>query len=469
MQILKRTQGIDFKANNSHLEGRATLILTDAKSGKVVERVEHKNFFTNALDSVLNGCPWGLDKVELLGGNVAYNVGGYRFGDLYDTLLGGVLLFPDDLGNGLDDYYPPFDSNYPTAYASNAAYTLDDPKQGSFNKVLSGVVGNGYKYVYDWSTSNGNGTIAALALSHKNCYKYFNDGAIRYYPVVTSQTGGASGYNFQISGNNSERIPLAACDDGILTDDAPTSSDGRICRFYKVAPYDFQLIAVIGGEIPEVIDEYNNPPPYLAWTGDYTSYLSSSADTQFQFDNGTLYGYCKSSTGSSGLELITIDISDGSVLSSTTLTFAAPDATNSRRGFAIKDGYIYMGATVAGKVYKCNLSNVLDVTEISCNATANESLSACEGSDNIYGKNIIINNGVANPNNYTNGDPNLYFDSNLDKRYIYENGVWVVSCTDRAYIGAQIKAPYCATKNNITPVTKNSSQNMQVQYTVNQV
>lgn len=467
MQILKRTQGIDLKSKNSHLEGRASLILTDAKSGKVVEKVEHKNFFTNALDSALNGCPWGLDKRTLFFGTMSADAGeDGRFGNLFEILLGGVMLFPDDLGNGLDDYYPPFDTNYPTAYASRAAYTLDDSRQGVFNSVLSGVITGGYKYVYDWTTSNGNGTIAALALSHKNCYKYWNDGAIRNFPKYSEQNGGGSGYNAQVF---QQSIPHTGSEDGIITNDYPTSNDRRRTRFYTVCPFDLQLIAMIGGTIPEYIDSDNTPPPYKAWTGDYTSYFSSSADTQFQFDNGTLYGYCKASTGSSGLEIITIDTSDGSVLTSTTLTFTAPDATNSRYGFAIKDGYIYMGATVSGKVYKCNLSNVLDVTEISCNAAANETLSACDGSDNVYGKHFVINNGVVNPITYTTLDANIHWYNYVQKRYFYENGVWLVSSNSDCNLGAQIKAPYCATKNNITPVTKNSSQNMQVQYTVTQV
>lgn len=468
MNILRKTNGIDVKAKNSHLEGRATLLLTDPLTGKILEKVEHKNFFTNALDSALNGCPWGLDKRTLFYNTMSADAGeNGRFGNLFEILLGGVMLFPDDLGNGLDDYYPPFDTNYPTAYASRAAYTLDDSRQGVFNSVLSGVITGGYKYVYDWSTSNGNGTIASLALSHKNCYKYWNDGAIRNFPKYSEQNGGGSGYNSQVF---QQSMPHTGSEDGILTNDYPTSNDRRRARFYKVCPFDFQLIAMIGGSIPEYIDNDNTPPPYLAWSGDYTSEFADSPNTQFQFDNGTLYGYCKSSTGASALQIITIDTDDGSVLTRSSLTFtAASDATSSVYGFAIKNGYIYMGSTSAGKVYKCNLSDVTDVTEISCNASANETLSACDGSDNVYGKHFVINNGVVNPITYNTLDPNIHFYNYIQKRYFYENGVWLVSSNSNCNLGAQIKAPYCATKNNITPVTKNASQNMQVQYTVTQV
>ena len=231
-------------------------------------------------------------------------------------------------------------------------------------------------------------------------------------------------------------------------------------------PYDFQLLALIGGTgIPEVIDADNNPPPYKIWEEDYTSEFSNGNATQYQFDNDTLYGYCKASAGSAALQIITINPSDGSVLTRASITFATPQALNSQTRFAIKNGYIYMGCNVGGKIYKCNLSNVNDVTEITCNYTANTPLNATNGSENIYGSTFILNNDTPNPVSYTNTDNGTL----QSKTYIYENGVWIVNASRLYGMSAQIKAPYCATKNNIARVEKRSNQTMQVQYTVTQV
>lgn len=471
MKILKRTNGIDTRAKGSHLKGSAILTLRDGVTGKIVEEVKHDNFFTSALDSALNGCPWGLDKVNLWNvGNsngAGSSDGDTRFGNLYESLLGGIMLFPNSLGNGTDDYYPDFDTNYPTAYASGNTYVVEDSKQGTFTKNLSGIVGNGYKYVYDWSTGNGNGFIESVCLSHKNCYKYFNDGATRYFPVYVNAGDSAyAGYFLQYFGQtyNSGRYPFTAFDDGILSH--VPGKDNRWARFYAVKPYDFQLLALIGGTgIPEVIDADNNPPPYKIWEEDYTSEFSNGNATQYQFDNDTLYGYCKASAGSAALQIITIDPSDGSVLTRASITFATPQALSSQTRFAIKNGYIYMGCNVGGKIYKCNLSNVNEVTEITCNYTANTPLNATNGSENIYGSTFILNNDTPNPVSYTNTDNGTL----QSKTYIYENGVWIVNASRLYGMSAQIKAPYCATKNNITRVEKRSNQTMQVQYTVTQV
>ena len=169
-----RKKGIDPKARGTELHGRVLIEMFDGITGKKTDEVRHDNFFTDALDSILNKCPWGCDRVELGGGTIRGT--DYQTNRIFETLLGGIMLFPDSLGNDPSDLYPNFASNLPTAYASMMAYETADRKQGSFNSVESGAVNNGYKYVYDWSTSNGNGPIAAVALSHKYCYNHFNNG-----------------------------------------------------------------------------------------------------------------------------------------------------------------------------------------------------------------------------------------------------------------------------------------------------
>ena len=54
------------------------------------------------------------------------------------------------------------------AYASNNANPFEDARRGSMNLNESMAVTNGYRFVWDFATSQGNGTIAAAALT--SCY-----------------------------------------------------------------------------------------------------------------------------------------------------------------------------------------------------------------------------------------------------------------------------------------------------------
>ena len=51
MNILKKTNGIDLRAKGTALQGHVKIQLKDDTTGRIVEEVEHKNFFTKALDS----------------------------------------------------------------------------------------------------------------------------------------------------------------------------------------------------------------------------------------------------------------------------------------------------------------------------------------------------------------------------------------------------------------------------------
>lgn len=481
MKILRRTKGIDFKAKNSSLHGSVVIQFRDPTTGKVTDEEKHDNFFTDALKSVLNGCPFGLNNKCLMGGDAYSSDNISKFGSMYEWLLGGILLFPQSLGSDATELYAPF-TNYPTALASMESYTHRSNRQGNFNSAESSPLSNGgYRYVYDWSTSQGVGNIASVALSHRRCYEYFNDGAIPFFPKCThSQANLVSGYYGYRFGDNSARFPMAVCDDGVVASINASGSNWLKARFYKVAPYDFQLIASLNGDIPEYLPDGVTRPFEFAWEADYSSEFStagSAAYLSYQFDNGTLYAWQKNSTGTSDITIITIDISDGSVLTSQTLRFAAPDSptsgtANNSGHFAIKNGYLYMSTMTGGKVYKCNLANVSDVTEISCNSNANDYLWATDDSDFIYSRSCVINNDIPSDMifdtpNYNAGKSQFYNDG---RNIVYEKGVWIVNATPQnGYMGAQIKTPYLATKNNLDSTkTKSTDKTMKVIYTVTQ-
>ena len=482
MKILKRTKGIDFNAKNSSLHGSVVLQFRDPTTGKVTDEERHENFFTDALKSVLNGCPFGLNNRGLMCTDVNSSDGVTAYGSMYEWLLGGILLFPQSLGSDATELYAPF-TNYPTAIASMESYTHRSNRQGNFNSAESAALSNGgYRYVYDWGTSQGTGNIAAIALSHRRCYEYFNDGAVPYFPKNTqTQSNALGGYYGNRFGDYQGRYPMAICDDGVLTTNGTSGSNWLKARFYKVAPFDFQLLSRLNGNIPEYLPDGVTRPPEFAWEADYSPEFStagSAAYLSYQFDNGTLYAWQKNSTGTADIKIITIDISDGSVLTRQTLRFAAPDSptsgTASNSGhFAIKNGYLYMSSMTGGKIYKCNLANVADVTEITCNSEVNDYLWATDDSDFIYSRGCIINNDIPSDMifdtpNYNTGKSQFYTEG---RNIVYEKGVWIVCAAPlNGLFGAQIKTPYLATKNNLDATkTKTPDKTMKVIYTVTQV
>ena len=145
--------------------------LTDEETG-VVERIEEENMVTNVVNHILGLNPMGI----------FYNVAGQ-----YDThlqwngemlpicpnMIGGILLYSDALTEDADNIYPSTD-RLPVAYASNDVNATANVARGSLNLTESKALDNGYRFVWEFTPSQGNGTIAAVALTSakggKNAY-----------------------------------------------------------------------------------------------------------------------------------------------------------------------------------------------------------------------------------------------------------------------------------------------------------
>lgn len=462
MEVLKKTQGIDTRAKGSILRGKATITLKDATTGRITEQVEHKNFFTSALDSAFNGCPFGLDSYgkSAVAINSYPNTNDYRMTPITDILLGGVMCFPESLGDSLDDYYPSLADNPPTAYASKASYQITDSKQGTFDGVASGDLANGYRFVYNWGSSGGNGRISSVALSHRDCYMYYTDAQEMLFPHCkrdgVDQGRGFTG-DFALRTAGAYTNAVAMSNKTALFVDLDGYMRKVMC--YDITPFNINMKRnySVG---------FNRASDTTLWTFDTSSIVNFAVS--WQYHEGYYWGVIKSANGASAVKIVKIDEISGETTTSD-YTWNTPQATNSNNAhFAIKDGYLYMSATVAGKIYKCSLSNVADVTEISCSSVANEAIYTSDFHDNIYGRNFLINNDVVV--NHTAVNQNIG-GINGSNQIIYHNGVWVVSTSQvRSYLHmAQILAPYCATKNNLeSPITKTADKQMVITYTVTQ-
>lgn len=139
--------------------GKVKIELTNTKTRnkKVIEK---KNMVTTAI----------ADALSFRLGDIVCPLN--NFMPLPDTGLGGILLFPEPLVEEAHNTFAP-KSNEPTGYAGANVNPGTDVKRGSRNMVESLPVVGGYQFVWDFSSSQANGQISAVALTHAKageCY-----------------------------------------------------------------------------------------------------------------------------------------------------------------------------------------------------------------------------------------------------------------------------------------------------------
>lgn len=152
------------------LTGNMKMELTDVNTGEVVTIAE-ENMVTKAVNNILGLNPMGvfyeagdsIDGIEWHGSLLP----------ICPNMIGGILLFSQSLPEETDYIYAG-SNNLPVAYASNNVNSTANLARGSMNLTESKALENGYKFVWEFTPSQGNGTIAAAAL--------------------TSAQGGANGY-----------------------------------------------------------------------------------------------------------------------------------------------------------------------------------------------------------------------------------------------------------------------------------
>lgn len=133
------------------------------KNGKLYERVEQHNTVTNAIEyklalAITQGIITSSDGSTYSNAGLPLSTKG----------LGGVWLFDHNLsGVSGDTIHFPSHEAHMVGYAGQSVNT-SDPFAGSINTLESGALEekNGYKNTWDFSTSQANGTIASICLTH---------------------------------------------------------------------------------------------------------------------------------------------------------------------------------------------------------------------------------------------------------------------------------------------------------------
>lgn len=144
------------------LKGTTKIELINVKTGER-EVIEKDNLVTNAVASALdNPFAWQLR---------SYYSSSYFAGNmlpLCPNLFGGILLYEDAIPEDENQLYAQA-ANKLIGYSSNNVNNKTDVMRGSMNQTESGELedGTGYRFVFDFSTSQANGTISAVGLTSK--------------------------------------------------------------------------------------------------------------------------------------------------------------------------------------------------------------------------------------------------------------------------------------------------------------
>ncbi len=350
------------------LKGTMVMELTDVNT-LVTETITEENMITNAVNNILGVNPMGI----------FYKAGGeYDDSVLWNgtllpicpNMVGGILLFSKALEENADNIYVNSD-NLPVAYASNNVNSTANTARGSLNLTESKALDNGYKFVWEFTPSQGNGTIAAVAL--------------------TSSQGGQNGFG-SLVGDASTFLKLKTIDIGSL-------SNAKQMVLFEIAEVDFNqnlaysitfenaavrirklrlpifsigLNEKLDDSTYRVLEDKVIPTSEFLFLGSYTKY-GEFMDGK----DGYWYGFSNEENAAGNAVMLWVRISKTDYSKTEgkwTLSNAKLMAVGNRDGSAsypervvkccVRNGYLYVPAYDKKGIYKISLSNSADVTLI---------------------------------------------------------------------------------------------------------
>lgn len=184
------------------MKGKTKIILTNVETGEV-EVHEDENLITNALDKIIN--------IEMAMNHAPNS----RILPVATNLLGGIMLFDGALTEDADNIHFPSEAHL-VGYANQSVNT-DDKYRGSYNSIESGRTLTGFTSVWDFGTTQANGTIKAVARTHTHggaapLYNFVGPESVRTSAgVPTTDTGWTpirydGEYVYMLKGNSSTHV-----------------------------------------------------------------------------------------------------------------------------------------------------------------------------------------------------------------------------------------------------------------------
>ena len=155
------------------IEGITTIELTDVKTGEK-EKIESKNMVTNAFKDAFKN-PTLYDKSSLK-----------WLMPYYYNFYGGIACLDSSIQEDADNYLLPFNVDVIASGGIGIKNSSDDMIRGSYNNLESEVNEEEkyVKYVYDFTTQQGNGIIRSVCLTSRGAGLYFGLGFFQEDKVI---------------------------------------------------------------------------------------------------------------------------------------------------------------------------------------------------------------------------------------------------------------------------------------------
>jgi hypothetical protein len=463
-------------------KGSTVIELTDVNTGRK-EIYEDNNLVTEALSDIFNTNIKGM-----LYNNTYFNS---KYGDAWmlpikDDIMGGILLYQNPIEERADNIYASLD-NPIVGYASDDANNTQDVQRGSRNLTESKKIDGGYKFVWDFATSQANGIISTICLTNTLAGRGTKNGS-NYMVRIGSWSADVEnmakpwlerdnkriyikeGYRLEMSTfYNSNKAILRKIKDDYLH---ASLSDRPLTR-YVTEPEE------------ETIIELGHQPQYYHYIGgskdgknetiinsaDVMNYLFHAADRKW-------YGIArcdkrKYSYGSGNDEVYShigtewyLDTIDGGRCTSKKIT--VPSGVSDFNGIGMSGKWLmcYTG----NKVYRIDTANAANIELV-------ENISYLPYSEWTY---IVDDDIVISGWYFLNGEPKLYVSNTPSEGFIawgrfqmsryktYAVREWIYSYSKRSlYRELYLFTPYLATINNLSsPVIKTADKTMKITYTI---
>lgn len=347
------------------LKGKMVLELTDEATGEV-ESITEENMVTEAVNNILGMNPMGVFYSEKnLADVLAWN--GTML-PICPNMIGGILLFSKALEEDAAHIYEG-SGNLPVAYASNNVNATADMARGSLNQSESRALENGYKFVWEFTPGQGNGTIAAVAL--------------------TSAQGGQNGYGSLVGdagtflqikkldigslGNGEQAVLFEAVEmdfeKDLLYSVAFEDSSVRV-RKVRLPIFSIGLNEKMDDSTYTVLEDRAVRVESFQFLGSYTKY-GEFLDGQ----DGYWYGFSNEANSSGNARLLWVKVSkedysmaegEWTLSNAKLMAVGERDMTGSyperKCRCCMRGGYLYVPANDKKGIYKINMSNSADVS-----------------------------------------------------------------------------------------------------------
>lgn len=450
------------------LEGKTIIELTDVKNNKK-EIYEDKNLITNAVADLLSLNPSALMYP------VQSKERKEKFEDeifpIANKCYGGILLFEDKLQEDINKYIAP-SNNKIVGYASNDVNKTDVAERGSLNLIESSLLENGYKFVWDFSTSQANGKFSAISLTHYRAGKSFYGNKCENDAFVLLNYSSKSSVDIDFL-NGYVGMVESDIEKNMITSILPFEDNRLEIIKFKEPITSIGLNDIITINSPQKLEKITikNIEKFYKEIYSYDKLKSAFFDGK----DGFYYGFINENIGKDSiLNKIKINKSDYSLeiynwkleginLSKFGSYYEKYGVHSNISCYsALKNGYLYVPDNERKNIVKININNPVDIMKIPLYKDGNNSLYAVyTWGDYIYSNKFIIDS----KDNLKIVNGVKYFECSANFIEVGPFRIGYYANDGKIVKKLYLHTPYLATINNLSsPILKTADKTMKITY-----